>query len=141
MTKTLRSALRHTLPAMAVLAMMGAAAPAAAHHSFAMFDRTKTVKVAGTVKKIELVSPHSWFWVMVPKGTDAENWGAEAGGPPRDEGQRMKAKGFVPGMKVVLEVHPYRDGRPGGEFLKISTPDGKLSYAEAGAGGPPTAQR
>jgi len=126
-----------TLPAAAALALLSLAAPAAAHHSFAMFDRTQTVKVTGTVKKVELVSPHSWFWVVVLKGKDTETWGAEAGGPPRDEAMRAKAKSFVPGMKVVLEMHPYRDGRPGGEFIKISTPDGKTSYGEAGAGGPP----
>ena len=40
-------------------------APAIAHHSFAMFDDTKTVTLSGTVKEFEWVNPHSWLRVMV----------------------------------------------------------------------------
>ncbi len=123
----------------ALLLSLAAATPGSAHHSFAMFDRTKVVTVTGTVKKVELVNPHSWFWVLSPKGADVELWGAEAGGPPRDDAQRAKAKAFTPGTKVVMQVHPYRDGRLGGEFIKITSADGKITYGDAGAGGPPPA--
>ena len=34
---------------------------ATAHHSFAMFDGTKTVIVEGTVKSWEWKSPHAWL--------------------------------------------------------------------------------
>jgi hypothetical protein len=40
-------------------------APAIAHHSFAMFDDTKTVTLQGTVKEFEWVNPHSWLRVTV----------------------------------------------------------------------------
>jgi hypothetical protein len=41
------------------------AAPALAHHSFAMFDAEKTVTLQGTVKELEWINPHSWLRVMV----------------------------------------------------------------------------
>jgi hypothetical protein len=40
-------------------------APAAAHHSFAMFDADKTVTMKGTVKELEWTNPHSWLRIMV----------------------------------------------------------------------------
>jgi len=97
--------------------------PAVAHHSFAMFDRTRTVLVDGTLYKIELVRPHSWYWVMAPDASGkVVKWGAEGGGP--QEGQSATANYFVPGVKVKLMLHPYRDGRLGGQFIQITSEDG-----------------
>src|SRR5438309_1943150 len=42
------------------------AAPALAHHSFAMFDREKAATVSGIVKEYEWTNPHVWVHVMVP---------------------------------------------------------------------------
>jgi len=36
---------------------------ASAHHSFAMFDTDKFVTLKGTIKEVEWVNPHSWFWI------------------------------------------------------------------------------
>ncbi len=38
-----------------------AAGPALAHHSFAMFDRSRTVDLVGTVKEFQWTNPHSWI--------------------------------------------------------------------------------
>src|SRR5580700_4091070 len=41
-----------------------------AHHSFAMFDRTKEVELKdATVKEWQWTSPHSWLLIWVPNGT------------------------------------------------------------------------
>ena len=42
------------------------AAPALAHHSFAMFDRDKDVTMSGTVTEFEWTNPHVWIHVSVP---------------------------------------------------------------------------
>src|SRR5262249_41550255 len=54
------------------------AAPAFAHHSFAMFDRTKVVNITGTVKEYEWTNPHVWIHINAPdeKGAMRE-WGFE----------------------------------------------------------------
>ena len=120
---------------------VGAAAllPAAAHHSFAMFDRSKTVVIDGTLYQIELVRPHSWYWVMAPDASGkVVKWGAEGGGP--QEGNTPTASFFKPGVKVKLTLHPYRDGRDGGQFVQISSEDGTKKMgggADLGGSAPP----
>jgi Family of unknown function (DUF6152) len=56
-------AIHSTLRALAGALGLVAAATAAAHHSYSMFDGTRTLKVAGTVAKIELTNPHVFVWV------------------------------------------------------------------------------
>ena len=41
-------------------------AAAAAHHSYAMFDGTRTLTVKGTLAKLEWTNPHVFVWVYVP---------------------------------------------------------------------------
>ena len=56
----------------AAFALAGAAAavpPAAAHHSFAMFEPTKTLTFKGTIKTFQWTNPHVIIWVLVqPEG-------------------------------------------------------------------------
>ena len=42
------------------------ACPVQAHHSFAMFDKTRVVTVQGTVRKVEWTNPHVYIFVEVP---------------------------------------------------------------------------
>ncbi len=57
------------------------AIPAAAHHSFAMFDRDKTVEMQGTVKAFQWTNPHSFLDVYVEdlKGGAPVLWTLEFG--------------------------------------------------------------
>ena len=41
------------------------AAPASAHHSFAMFDQSKTLTYRGTVKEFEWGNPRVWVRVTM----------------------------------------------------------------------------
>ncbi len=47
------------------IALAAFTTPAFAHHSFAMFDATKTVTLKGTVKEFEWTNPHSWLRITV----------------------------------------------------------------------------
>ena len=58
------------------------AIPAAAHHSFAMFDASKTVTLEGSVKEFQWTNPHAWIMLNVANQQgQAEQWAIELNGP------------------------------------------------------------
>jgi len=96
------------------------AAPAFAHHSFAMFDQTKTVEHAGTVKEFQWTNPHSWLIVTV----NGVEWSLEMGGPGGLARNGWRPKTLVPGDKVTFTAHPLKSGQPGGQFQSVVLPNG-----------------
>jgi hypothetical protein len=118
--------LRIGLAAALILAAAGGA-PAIAHHSGAMFDRTKNVTLNGTLKEIEWVSPHAWIHMLVPDASgNAQEWSIEFGGGPATFPMMGITHSYpAVGDKIVVVAHPLRDGRPGGSFVSITLPDGR----------------
>ena len=57
--------LKRPLMAIALAAALAAGWPAAAHHSFAMYEPTKTLTFKGTVKSFQWTNPHVVVWVLV----------------------------------------------------------------------------
>src|SRR5215510_10290906 len=55
--------------------------PAAAHHSGAMFDDTKSVTLVGTVKVFQWTNPHCWIQLLVPDKSGTVEWSVELGAP------------------------------------------------------------
>ena len=102
------------------------AIPAAAHHSFAMFDAEKTISIEGTVKEFQWTNPHSWIHLIVTDGEGKPvQWSIELGAPSGLARQGWVPKTITPGMNVKVLIHPLRDGNPGGQFLQITLPGGK----------------
>ena len=104
------------------------AAPASAHHSYAAFDRSKTITLNGTVKSWEWTNPHTWLTITVadPKQKAVKDWAFEglAPGTLRPKGwSRLMLK---PGDKVVVTLNPRRDGSVGGTLVSLTLPDGKV---------------
>ncbi len=109
-----------------LLVAIGAAAAAAlGHHSFTMFDTTRTITITGTVKEFQWTNPHTWTWVEVPNAEgEAEEWGIE-GMSPNYLGRRGWTKHTLkPGDKVSITIYPLKEGQKGGTFLKVKLPDG-----------------
>jgi len=100
--------------------------PALAHHSFAMFDQTKTLELQGTVKEFLWTNPHSWLQIVLtdPQGKTTE-WSIEMSAPTALTRDGWTAQSVVPGDKVTVTAHPIRDGSPGGQFLSIILPNGQ----------------
>ena len=107
---------------------------ALAHHSGAMFDRSRQVTQTGTVKDISWTNPHSSFSVDVarPDGV-VEVWGVEMNSPNNLVREGWTRSTLRPGDKVSAVINPLRDGKPGGLYVGITLPDGKV----LNAGGPP----
>ena len=102
------------------------AAPALAHHSFAMFDREKTVTMAGTVKEYEWTNPHVWIHMMVPDSAGKPmEWSFEMQAIAQDTAGGWRADSVKPGDKVSIDFHPLKDGTRGGQLVAATLADGK----------------
>jgi hypothetical protein len=109
--------------------LMLAALPVAAHHSTAMFDFTRTVKIEGTIKDFQWTNPHTWTIVTVGgKASVAGEYGLEGMSPNYLGRNGWSKRSLKPGDKVSLEVHPLKDGRKGGFMVSAKLPDGTVLY-------------
>jgi Family of unknown function (DUF6152) len=119
--------------AVAGIAIAMFAIPAAAHHSFAMFDASKTETLKGSIKEFQWTNPHAWIMLTVDKQGQAEQWAIELNGPSGLVREGWKPKTLTPGMAVEVTIHPLRDGTAGGQFMQVKLPDGTMLGRGGGA--------
>ncbi len=100
---------------------------AVAHHSFAMFDRSRTQNITGTVKEFQLINPHGWLRILVPDANGDQNeWSLELGGAGLLQRSGWAQNSVHPGDKVVVRIHPLRDGSYGGQLISVTLPGGRV---------------
>jgi hypothetical protein len=110
------------------------AGAAAAHHSYAAFDRSKKLEMAGTVKAWDWTNPHVWLTITVPqKKGEAQSWAFEGMAPGT-----LRAKGWSrtmmkPGDKVTVVAAPRRDGTAGGALISVTLAGGQTFGGETPA--------
>ena len=99
-----------------------------AHHSFAMFDNTKEIELAGaTVLEWQWTSPHTWLYVMVPNGSHTPDKYSIEGGNPGNLRRSGFTKGSLsPGDKVTVYISPLRSGEKGGALTAVLLPNGTM---------------
>jgi hypothetical protein len=116
---------------LALLLLLGAGAEA--HHSFAVFDQSKTVEIRGVIVEFNFRNPHSSFVIDgvafldgVPLGTAVERWEIES-----DTTAALSTKGvgpdtFKPGEMITLRAAPSRqEGLRFGHATSLTSADGK----------------
>jgi uncharacterized protein DUF6152 len=100
------------------------AASVSAHHSFAMFDQTKEMKLEGTLKELQWTNPHIWVQVMAkdPRGgPDQEvEWSIEGGSPNGLSRRGWTRNAMKAGDKVTVVIHPLKNGDHGGSLMNIT---------------------
>lgn len=115
-------------PAFTALALVSAcafAAPALAHHSFAMFDSASEVTLTGTVREFQWTNPHSWLQVVVERGGRTVEYSLELGSPNSMSRRGWRRTTFRPGDRITFAMNPMRDGSPGGSLVYAVDPQGK----------------
>jgi len=110
-----------------VLGVLLAALPAAAHHSFGMFDMRAEAEIAvkGVVKQWALQNPHSWLTITVTNadGTEAD-WSFEAAAVAQLIPKGINAQTYKVGERVTVVGGPLKDGRHGGVLKFVEHADG-----------------
>ena len=103
-----------------------AAAPALAHHSFAMFDQKKVMTLEGTVHEFQWTNPHSFIELDVASGGRAARWSIELNSPNNLTRQGWRRTSLRAGERIKVRVAPLRNGQTGGLFLDLTKADGRV---------------
>ena len=103
-------------------------APAAlAHHSAAGVDQAKTVTIVGELKEFKWANPHSWMDIAVTDDTGTtKTWSVEMTAPAYLARAGWTSKTVKPGDRVTVTAYPVRTGEPGGMFVNVMLPDGRV---------------
>ena len=124
----------------AVLASAVCVAPALAHHSFAMFDQTKTITWTGVATRFVAQANHAEIQ-FVPLGPDGKamrdkdgkpiSWGVEMAGAAAVAQQGITVQSFSAGTVFSVRMNPLRDGGNFGSRVGAiaKCPKGKLPDA------------
>ena len=102
-------------------------APALAHHSFAMYDLTKSSTMTGRLVRYIPGANHAQliFDVLDADGKPVmqngkpAQWGVETGSAAALARQGVAPKTFPVGTIFTVMVHPLRDGRPFGAMAGL----------------------
>ena len=114
-----------------------AAAPVAAHHSFAAeYDAAKPVTLKGTVTRIEWTNPHARFYVDVkdPDGT-VVNWNLELASPNVLVRQGWTRQSLKIGDEISVTGSMAKDGSKMANARNVTLASGKRVFAGS-PGGP-----
>lgn len=110
----------------ALLSMAALAVPALAHHSFAMFDNTRSITLHGAVTKFQWTNPHSYLEIDAEDGRNGvKHYTLEMTSPNMMSRGGWTSRTIKTADVVTVVVAPLRDGRPGGLVLEVTLPDGR----------------
>jgi hypothetical protein len=129
-------------------ALVAAAPPAVAHHSFsAEFDSSKEIKATGKVTKLEWTNPHAWFHIDAsevcegPQGSEkakawkcakvdaANDWAFELASPNGLMRLGWSRNSLKNGEVVTVEGTRAKDGSRKGNARSVVMADGKRLFA------------
>jgi hypothetical protein len=112
-----------------VLLVLGCAAQAWAHHSFAAeYDMKHPIEVHGAIVQVRLENPHSWFVVDVkdPATGKVDRWSFEAGTPSGMLRNGYRPGVIKPGDEVTIKGFQSKDSDVRGMLRELVTAEGKV---------------
>jgi hypothetical protein len=111
------------------------AAPAFAHHSFAMFDQSRVLYMPGMVKDFEFVNPHTWLHLaIVNEKGEPSTWSFEAGSVAQLVRLGWSKDSFKIGDRVEVGFRPLKDGSRGGQLMSVKLANGQKVCSNRGCG-------
>ena len=111
------------------------AMPALGHHSEAAeFDQNTSVKLTGTIVKVEWLNPHVWFYVDVHEQGKVTTWGFSAAPPGALMRRGITKDALVIGAVVNVEGSRARDGSNNASGRSVTFADGKNVFTATNEG-------
>jgi hypothetical protein len=115
-----------------LIALSGSPSPATAHHSFAVFDRSKSIEIDAVVEDFQWTNPHCWLDVVVAtKGSGETKWALEGPSPAMLRRKGWSKERVKPGDKLKVSFFPTRDGANSGSIRNVTLSDGTVLWANA----------
>ena len=102
------------------------AAPAFAHHSFAMYDHSRTVTLKGEVTKFQWTNPHGYLELDIKqKDGTVRHFSCEMTSINMMTRLGWRSNMIKAGDQVVATVAPLLNGDPAGLLLDVVLPSGR----------------
>jgi len=110
----------------AVLLVLLAALPLRAHHSFAMYDHSKTLTLKGSVTKFQWTNPHAYIELDVMEKGGVKHYSIECTSINMMQRAGWRSNMIKYGDQVKAIIAPLNSGQPGGLLLELTLPNGKV---------------
>ncbi len=105
---------------------LGLSGAAFAHHSFAIFDHSRSYLLKGTVQSFQWTNPHGYIELEVAEGPEGvEHYTLELTSINMLRRAGWTSSDVKPGEKVTAIVAPLLNGDAGGLLLELRVPDGR----------------
>jgi hypothetical protein len=126
MSNKRKTTMKNLIPFSLCVLALWMAAPLAAHHSMAGFDRKNNMTLTGTVKTFSWQNPHCYIELEVT-GKDGKvvTWNVEMTAPGYLARVGWKKTSVKIGDTVKVVGNPLINGDPGMLFVSITGPDGR----------------
>jgi hypothetical protein len=106
--------------------VLGHPGVALAHHSFAMFDSSRSLTLKATVVDYQWTNPHAYLTLLAEDGQGGtKRYTLEMTSINMMHRGGWTSRTVKAGDHVSAVVAPLRDGQAGGLLLELTLPDGK----------------
>lgn len=100
-------------------------APAAAHHSTAIYDSENPIELSGTVVEWKFTNPHVIIQLEVAgEGGEKQIWNLEGSNTSLLFRRGWTPETLQPGDRIMVTVRPLHSGAPGGNYSNVRWADG-----------------
>jgi hypothetical protein len=120
-------------------ALLLAATPVLAHHSFAMFDHDHQIKVSGTVTHFQWTNPHVYIDMDTDGTGGLKHYTIECANPGILDRAGWKWNMIKVGDRITTIIAPLRTGEAGGLLKQVTLADGR-TFGNGPAAGKPNIQ-
>ena len=105
-------------------------APAAAHHSRAVFDLERLVELEGVITEIKWGNPHMWVYLDVTDATGkTQRWGIEGPGAAAAVASGISPARLKVGARALFKTHLAKDPSNHIADMEVVVIDGQPYYS------------